>query len=125
MPDMSIVSRLGIVASAFTMYRVRNDKLPLTIRPAEIRDAIAMAPIRARNGRPSRAAFVAVEGKTIVGFVAARRTRRYGWRADVPRIREGLGRHLRDLQAFVTGLLFDETRITSAGKVWKSAEKQV
>jgi hypothetical protein len=67
-------------------------------------------------GRPSRAAFVAVEGKTIVGFVAARRTRRYGWRADVPRIREGLGRHLRDLQAFVTGLLFDETRITSAGR---------
>jgi hypothetical protein len=46
---MSIESRLGIVASAFTMYRVRKDKMPLTIRPAEIRDAIAMAAIRARN----------------------------------------------------------------------------
>ena len=82
------------------MYRVRKDKMPLTIRPAEIRDAIAMAAIRVRNwetqeyweariGRylnveqspkealSDRAAFVAVEGRTIVGFVAGHRTRRY------------------------------------------------
>jgi GNAT superfamily N-acetyltransferase len=75
--------------------------MPVAIRLAEIRDAIAMAAIRARdwetqeywearirrylNGEQSpreglsdRAAFVAVEGETIVGFVAGHRTRRYG-----------------------------------------------
>lgn len=75
--------------------------MPVTIRPAEIRDVIAMAAIRARDwetqeyweariGRylnveqspkealSGRAAFVAVEGETIVGFVAGHRTRRYG-----------------------------------------------
>jgi len=101
MPGMSIESRSKIVTSALTMYRVQKNKMLATIRPAESRDVIVMAAVRARDcetqeywepriGRylseqqspkealSDRAGFVAVNGDTIVGFVSGHRTRRYG-----------------------------------------------